>query len=152
MKKIILVFVTIISAALTSSAADLTEVWNHIKAQPGLIVQDFPADQARQEGFESLTVALNSAPTSEAIAAVETQAKFINEKQKLSSVTQNGVRVSIFAVPADATASVYKILFVITSDVANDDDKALVCLYGTATREQMLKNLSDMSIENIIGG
>lgn len=149
MKKISLILIALVATSLTSFAADLTEVWNRIISEPGLITQEVPTEQARKEGFETLTVALNSAPTSEAIAAVETQAKFIDEKQKLTSVTQKGVTVSIFYAPADVAGSLYKILFVITSDA---EEKALVCLYGTCTREQMTKNLEDLSIENIIGG
>lgn len=149
MKKIVFVLIALIATSLSSVAADLTEVWGRILKEPGLMVENVDGKRARQVGFEALSVALNSDPTSEAIAAIEKHAKLIDEKQKIASVTEEGVNVSIFATPTDAAGTFYNMLFVITCDA---EEKVLVCLYGKCTREQMAKALKDMSIENIIGG
>ena len=148
MKKFALVLTAFIATALTSVAADLNEVWNLIIKEQNLMAEYIEGELARKNGFESLNVALNSAPTSKDIAAIEAYAKLIDEKQKLTSVSEEGVSVSMFASPVDAAGTFYRLLILVTSDA---EEKALICLYGKCTRDQMTKTLEGLSIKNIIG-
>lgn len=149
MKKIALTLIAVVLTAFASTAADITEIWNAIKADKGMTVADIPAEEAQAEGFLTTTVALNTNPTSADIERILTQVKFINDNQKLTAVTQNSVDVAIYAAPADAQATTYKVLVVITSDAA---EKALVCVYGTCTADQMQTALSSFQIGDLIGG
>lgn len=149
MKKIALTLIAAIITVFASTAADITEIWNTIKAEKGMTIAELPADEAQKEGFKTATVAINTNPSSDDIARILTQTKFINDNQKLTSVNKNDVDVAIYAAPADAQASIYKILFVISSDA---QDKVLVCVYGTCSADQMQTALGNFSIGDMIGG
>lgn len=151
MKKLILFLAAGLLSCLEGFAADLTTVWEEIMNENGFIIADVPDTKANQNGFETLKVALNSAPSTADINKAKQLVATIDAGQKVTSVSQNGVNVSIYAAPASADASLYK-LFVLIDMNENADNKALIVLYGTCSRENMANALNNMSIESIIGG
>ena len=150
MKKTILTIVAILGACLTSLAVDMTTVWDQIQAQPEFIVSEIGPEQASFNGFEKLTVALNSAPTDDYINQVKRLAATIDPGQKVTSVSQKGVDVAIYAAPASATGDLYKMMIFV--DKNDNEDKSLIVLYGITNRDDITRALSNLSIESLIGG
>lgn len=146
MKKRILAAAATVLLAVSGFAADLSTVWNQIAANGTFIVGDAP----KKGGFEKLEVALNTAPTSQQINDIKRLVATIDSNQKVTSVSQQGVDVSIFVAPADADLTLYKVMFVV--DKNDNEDKALLVLYGTCTREALSDAIRDISLEDIIGG
>ena len=151
MKKIAISLIVILLSVVNSFAADLSTAWEQLQSDKGFIVANVPSQKALSNGFETLTVALNTAPTTQDINNAKRIAATINSNQKITSVSQNGVNVSIYAAPAATDGSLYKIFIMIDMN-ENADNRALIGLYGTCTRDNMLNTLQNMSIENIIGG
>ena len=150
MKKLHLILLFALTSVLSGFAADMTTVWNQINKQKTFIVADIPAQKAAANGFETLTVAINSAPTSQDINSIRRLADTIDKNQKITNATQEGVDVTIYAAPADSNATAYKLMFVIDKD--DNEDKALIVLYGTCSRDGLNNALQSLSIEDLIGG
>ena len=149
MKKLIAAFALALTTMIPAFAGDLSTVWSQYQDNKGFIIADVDADKAAKNGFETLTVALNSAPTSQQINDIKRLAATIDESQKLTSVQQQGVEVTVYAAPAAADGSLYKLMIVI--DKNDTADKMLVVLYGTCTKDSFVNALQNLSIEDIIG-
>lgn len=150
MRKLLIALCCAAICFMSAAAADMTTVWEQISEAKNMILAQVPAEKATANGFQTLYLALNSAPTTADINAVKRLTATIEENQKITSVRQQDVDVSIYAAPADADASVYKILIEI--EKPDGEDKSLILLYGTAGRDEMLNTLQRLSIEDIIGG
>lgn len=149
MKRIFITLTAILATAVATFAADLSQVWDQVVVNKQFLVADVPAEKAAAEGFQSLAVALNSDPSVQDILNTQRLAATIEARQKITSVSQEGVDVSVYATPADAGATLYKVLMVVA---ATGKDKALIVLYGTCTAGEMSKAVQNMSLESIIGG
>lgn len=149
MKRIFITLTAILATAVATFAADLSQVWDQVAVNKQFLVADVPAEKAAAEGFQSLAVALNSDPSVQDILNTQRLAATIEARQKITSVSQEGVDVSVYAAPADAGATMYKVLMVVA---ATGKDKALIVLYGTCTASEMSKAVQNMSLESIIGG
>lgn len=149
MKRIFITLTAILATAVATFAADLSQVWDQVVVNKQFLVADVPAEKAAAEGFQSLAVALNSDPSVQDILNTQRLAATIEARQKITSVSQEGVDVSVYAAPADAGATLYKVLMVVA---ATGKDKALIVLYGTCTASEMSKAVQNMSLESIIGG
>ena len=150
MKKTVLTLACVFATFLSSFAMDMTDVWTQFQAVPNFIVSNVSPEKAEANGFETLAVAINTAPTSNDIVAAQRLSATIDSKQKITSVNQQGVEVTVYAAPASADASHYKLMLVV--DKNDNEDKALIVLYGICTNEGMLKALQNLSLESIIGG
>lgn len=149
MKKFFITLLAVMATAVSALAADLTEVWTQIKDNDTFLVAEIPNDSARAQGFEQLTVALNSAPTVSQITDIKSTFGTITPSQKLTSVSQSGVDVNIYTSPATADGSLYNLLLFISKSTG--DDKALIVIFGKCTPAQMANALQGMSLEKIIG-
>lgn len=149
MKKFILTFAIAFVTILGGHAADLTEVWGSLSVAPNMIKAPVDTDKANKQGFTSLEIAMNPAPTEAEQAKVAEQTATISSNQKLASTEVAGFTVSIFATPADASGSLYKVLYTITGE--NDGVRQLILLYGTVTRENMARAMTKIDLEEIIG-
>ena len=150
MKKIILLFIVAFFSLTSVFGADMTTVFEQILGKKDFIVADVPADKAAANGFEKLTVVLNSAPTSKDINAMKQLVATIDATQKLTSVSQQGVNVTVFLAPASTDGTLFKVMFVL--DKNDNEDKSLVVLYGTCTPAGMQTAIQNMSLEDLIGG
>lgn len=150
MKKIVSVLAIVCAFAVSAIAADMTTVWTQLKGNEGFMVADIAKEKASKNGFEDLTVALNSAPTSDHIKTVKNQIATIDDNQKITTVNQNGIEVSVFTAPAAADGSLYKLLIVVNKN--DNAEKALVVLYGTCTPRNLENAMQSLSLEDIIGG
>lgn len=150
MKKILTVIVLSLMFATTAFAADMTTVWTQVKGTEGFMVADISQDKASKNGFEDLTVALNSAPTSSQINNVKNLVATIDQNQKITSVNQNGVEVSVFTAPATANGTLYKLMIFVNKN--DNADKVLMVLYGTCTPQNLESAMQSLSLEDLIGG
>ena len=150
MKKFALTLVLMMTLALSGYAEDMTKVWENLKSKKEFIVSDIPAKKAKESGFETLSVALNSSPSSKDIQKVKKLTATINEDQKITEVTQHGVDVAVYGATASGDGTLYKVMFVIDKD--DNADKALMVFYGTCLASNLNKALKKMSIEDLIGG
>ena len=136
--------------AVCAMATDMTTIWYQIKGDNNFMVAEVPKEKAARNGFEEMTVALNSAPTSQQITEVKRLAGTIDSRQKIASVSQNGVDVSVYAAPASADGSLCKMMLVV--DKNDNAEKVLVVLYGICTQEGLTRAVQNLSLEDIIGG
>ena len=149
MKKFITLAVLIVAFALSAFSADMTTVWSQYKTYDGFMVAEVSPEKAQKNGFEELSVALNSAPTTAQIDNAKRLAATIDENQKITSVNRNGVEVSVFAAPAVADGSLFKLLILVNKN--DNADKALMVLYGTCTPQNLENAMQNLSLEDIIG-
>lgn len=150
MKKTLLTLALTVLAAVGAFASDMTTVWETVAQDTTFIVAPVASDKAAENGFETLSIALNSAPTSRDIDNVKRLAATIDSNQQVTSVSQQGVDVAVYAAPASADGSTYKLMLVI--DKNDNADKALMILYGICTRQGIARALQNLSIEDLIGG
>ena len=149
MKKPVLFIAFLLAFAANILAADMTEVWKELQLNKEFIVADIAPEKAARNGFETLSVALNSAPSSHDINTVKNLMATVEPSQKVTSVSQKGVDVSVYAAPASADGSLYKLMLVV--DKNDNEDKALIILYGICTQSGIGQALTSLSIEDIIG-
>lgn len=150
MKKLIFSLVLTVLSLTSAFAADMSEVWGTIRETKGFFVDEVKPEKAKANGFESLLTAVNTAPTSADINAVNALLATINPKQKVSTVSQQGVEVSVYVAPASADGKMYKLLLAVNKD--DNEDKLLAVLYGLSTPQGMIDALQNLSIVDIIGG
>lgn len=150
MKKILLSLIVLVTTAAGALAADVTTVWNTIKADKSMIFAEESVQRAKANGFDELYVAINSAPDANAINAVKRLTATIDANQKMTEVSQQGVDVSIYTAPADASGNVSKVMIVVTKN--DNADKALIVVYGLCEKAKLQDMLSKLSLEDIIGG
>lgn len=150
MKRIALILVLFVTAIIAAMATDMSTIWSQIANNDSFIVADISKDKAAKNDFETLTVALNSAPTSQQINDVKRLISTVDENQKVTSVNHQGIEVSIYAAPANADATLYKVMLLIGKN--DSADKFLAVLYGTCTQQNITNALQNLSIEDIIGG
>lgn len=150
MKKIALTLVLFLTATIVAMATDMSTIWSQVAQNDSFIVAEISKDKAAKNDFETLTVALNSAPTSQQINDVKRLMSTVDENQKVTTANHQGIEVSIYAAPANADATLYKVMLLI--DKNDSADKFLVVLYGTCTQQNITNALQNLSIEDLIGG
>lgn len=150
MKKLLVSLVIVFGACFSVMAADVTEVWNMFRPINTFIVTDVDMEKAAKNGFETLSMAVNTAPTTAEINEARRLAATVNPAQKITSMSQEGVNVSVFAAPADTNGQLYKVMFVI--DKNDNENKALIVLYGTVARSNMINAMQSLSVQDLIGG
>lgn len=150
MKRFFITLSLMIAVAVSAFSADMSQVWSDIKQTKGFFVDEVSASKTQANGFQNLLTAINTAPTSADIRALKNLTATIDSKQKITTVSQSGVNISVYCAPASADGKLFKLMFVIDKD--DNEDKMLAVLYGTCTQEGMLKALQNMSIVDIIGG
>lgn len=150
MKKIVMTLALVISAAVSLWATDMTFVWEDIQKNKDLIVAEVPSEKAAANGFETLHVALHPQANSASINQLKRLIATIDDKQKVTTVSQQGVDVSVYIAPASTDGTLYKLMIVV--DKNDNADKALIVLYGTCTPAGMNYAIQKLSIEDIIGG
>lgn len=149
MKKFIVSFAAVIITALASFAADMSTVWEQFIQNPNFIVADFDAEKAAKNNFQTLTVALNSAPTTQDINTVQRLADTIDKNQKITSITRDGINISIYIAQASADMSLFKVMLII--DKNGEIDKTLMIFYGTCSQSDVQNAITNFSIEDLIG-
>lgn len=150
MKKLFITLALTALSFIATYAADMSEVWTEIKQFPGLFVDEVAPEKAKANGFQNLLTAINSAPTSADIKNIKSILAKIDSNQKITTVSQQGIDVSVYVAPAAADASLFKVMLGVTKD--DNEDKMLVVLYGICTQEGMIDALQNMSLIDIIGG
>ena len=149
MKKSLLALMLTVVSAFSTLAADLTTVWEQIAADKSFITGPADKDKIEKNGFEKLDIAINTAPTSDQINRTRRLAATIDDSQKITSVSQSGVDISIYMAPYNIAGTEYKVLFLITKN--DNADKALFVFYGVATQEGLQKALQNFSLEDLVG-
>ena len=150
MKRFFLALALFTAAVATMAAADMTQVWGQIKETKGFFVDKVNDDKAHANGFTDLLTAINTAPTSADIKNVNNLLATIERNQKITTVSQQGIKISIYMAPASQDGKLFKLLMAVEKD--DNADKLLAVLYGTCTQEGMLKAIQSMSLVDIIGG
>ena len=150
MKKQIFILLFAFCTVIAGFATDMTTVWHQIESSPKFISGQTDTEKATKNGFQQLNIAINSAPTSEDIQDARRLIATIDSNQKVTTISQQGVDVSVFAAPAAADMSLLKLMLVI--DKNDNADKALIVMYGVTTPDGLTKALQNLSIEDLIGG
>lgn len=148
MKKIVLSLLFVVVSFASVFAADLTTVWEKVTSDKNFIYGPAEKGKAEKNGFEKLDIAINTAPTSDQINQIKRLFSTIDDKQKVTSVSQSGVDVSMYAAPYNMAGTELKVMFLIAKN--DNEDKALFVLYGICTQEGLMKALQNMSIEDLI--
>lgn len=137
-------------AHIAAMAADMTDVWNSISTNPKMITAQVEPAKATANGFDTLYVALNSAPTAADINDILRLADTVDASQHVTRINRQGIDVSIFGAMATADGKMYKIMIVV--DKAQGEDKSLIVLYGLSPSDNVASALQNLSLEDIIGG
>lgn len=148
-KKLLLTLIAVVASATCAFAADVTTVWDAIKADKSMIYAEESADKANANGFDELYLAINSAPDANAINALKRLTATIDANQKMTEVSQQGVDVSIYTAPADVAGDRSKVMIVVTKN--DNADKALIVVYGICQKAKLQEMLSKLSLEDIVG-
>ena len=149
MKKLFATLAIVIVSVFSAMAADLTEVWSTISTTPGLISSPVDGPIAEKQGFNTLNIALNPQPSEADLAKFNEIIATIPTTQRLAKVEAEGFTVSAYATPADAAGTEYYVMYAISGE--NNGVRQTMALYGTMSRENMTKAMSDINLEEIIG-
>lgn len=114
-----------------------------------MITASVSQQKAEANGFRSLSVSLNSAPTTKDIDKVLNLATSIEDSQKVTAVNRDDINVQIFAAPASVDAKIYKIMILVTKETG--EDHSLIVLYGETDSADITKVLQNLSLEDLIG-
>lgn len=147
MKKLVIMLAMALVGTVASMASDIKEAWARMQALPDVITADAPAAEIAKDGFTSLKVSVNPAPTDATIASLASITKSIDGSQLMADTVAQGFDVKIYCAAANAGGSEYNVLFVIYGGEA---DKVQVAMYGTCTAQALQKAISSLSIENVL--
>ena len=149
MKKLFATLAIVAISILSVTATEVSEVWTTISKSPGMIMAPVDGSIAEKQGFQTLNVALNTSPTDTDLTQFGELIASIPANQKLTATNAQGFNVSIYAVPADAAGTEYNVMYTIAGE--NNGVKQMIVLYGTMSRDNIARAMSNINLEEIIG-
>lgn len=129
--------------AVSSLAITIEDAWATVKTMSDFSPMQVPAEAARQQGFDSLSVALSETVSPEALTRLSDLAANIPQTEQITVVSQGDQHVWIYARPITGDKVLLLIMVV--------NGKQGVVVNGICPKKMLDDQLSGLHLNNIFG-
>lgn len=142
-KRLALMLTLMAVTAVSSLAITIEDAWVTVKTMSEFSPMQVPAEDARQQGFDSLSVALSETVSPEALTRLSDLAANIPQTEQITVVSQGDQHVWIYARPITGDKVLLLIMVV--------NGKQGVVVNGICPKKMLDDQLSGLHLNNIFG-